>query len=70
MIGKLAFFAIGYVLGAQAGRKRYEQIVAAARSVAGREEVQAAAGMARSAIQVALENQGLLERPRGAGRVA
>ncbi len=35
MIGVVAVLATGYVLGTKAGRERYEQIVGAARAVAG-----------------------------------
>lgn len=63
MFGKLAIFAVGYVLGARAGRGRYEQLVGLARWVAGREEVRSAFGLAQSALQ------GASERPRG-GRAA
>ncbi len=55
MAGKLAFFAIGYVLGSRAGRRQYDQLVALARWAAARDEVQTALGMAQSAIQVAVE---------------
>ena len=41
--------AVGYVLGAQAGRDRYEQIVQAATRFAGRPDVQQALGKARDA---------------------
>jgi hypothetical protein len=37
-------FAAGYVLGTRAGRERYEQIMKAARTVAGNPTVQQAAG--------------------------
>jgi hypothetical protein len=37
--------AVGYVLGSRAGRERYEDIVAAARRVAGSQTVQATAGV-------------------------
>jgi hypothetical protein len=37
--------AVGYVLGARAGRQRYEDIVAVARRVAGSQTVQATAGV-------------------------
>jgi hypothetical protein len=37
--------AVGYVLGAQAGRERYEQIVRIARRVAGSQTVQSTAGV-------------------------
>jgi hypothetical protein len=36
---------VGYVLGARAGRERYEDIVAVARRVAGSQTVQATAGV-------------------------
>ncbi len=36
---------VGYVLGARAGRDRYEQIVAIARRVAGSQTIQATAGV-------------------------
>jgi hypothetical protein len=37
--------AVGYVLGAKAGRERYEAIVRAGRRVAGSQTVQATAGV-------------------------
>jgi hypothetical protein len=37
--------AIGYILGARAGRQRYEDIVAIARRVAGSQTVQSTAGV-------------------------
>ena len=39
---------VGYVLGARAGRERYEQLAAAYRRVADNPSVQAAAGVARA----------------------
>ncbi len=43
---KLLFgIAVGYVLGARAGRQRYEDIVAAARRIAGSQTVQSTAGV-------------------------
>ncbi len=42
----LAGFCLGYVLGARAGRDRYEQIARAARQLADRPEVQSVAGLA------------------------
>jgi hypothetical protein len=41
----LAGAAVGYVLGARAGRERYEAIVRLARKVAGSPTVQATAGV-------------------------
>ncbi|TMC04432.1 MAG: hypothetical protein E6J41_24810 [Chloroflexi bacterium] len=68
MFGKLAIFAVGYMLGARSGRERYEQLVGLARWVAGREEVQSAFGLAQSALQAASERT--QERPRGRRRAA
>lgn len=39
---------IGYVLGTRAGRERYEDIVAAARRVAGSQTVQSTAGVVQA----------------------
>lgn len=50
---KLSFLvggAVGYVLGARAGRERYEHIVAVARQVAGSQTVQATAGVLRAQV--------------------
>ena len=44
-LSRLAFAAAGYVLGARAGRERYEQIVRTARRVAGSQTVQSTAGV-------------------------
>jgi len=41
----LAYAAAGYVLGARAGRERYDQIVRVARRVGGSQTVQATAGV-------------------------
>jgi hypothetical protein len=46
----LAGAAVGYVLGARAGRERYEHIVAVARQVAGSQTVQATAGVLRAQV--------------------
>src|SRR5687768_1030048 len=43
-------FGAGYVLGARAGRERYEQIAAGARKVAGNPKVQAASSRAQETI--------------------
>jgi hypothetical protein len=40
-------FAVGYVLGARAGREQYEQIVESARKLAQRPEVQQASARVR-----------------------
>ena len=61
MFGKLAIFAVGYLLGARSGRERYEQLVGLARWLASREEVQGALGVARGARAASERAQ---ERPR------
>jgi hypothetical protein len=53
---KLSFLvgaAVGYVLGARAGRERYETIVALARKVAGSQTVQSTAGVLRAQVDTA-----------------
>lgn len=53
---KLTFMvggAIGYVLGARAGRERYEAIVALGRKVAGSQTVQSTAGVLRGHVDTA-----------------
>jgi hypothetical protein len=48
---KLLFgVAIGYVLGARAGRERYESIIRVARRVAGSQTVQSTAGVLQSQV--------------------
>jgi len=46
----LAAAGVGYVLGARAGRARYEQIANGARRFAGNPKVQAAAGKAQETV--------------------
>lgn len=51
---KLSFLigaAAGYVLGARAGRERYETIVRMARRVAGSQTVQSAAGVFQAQVE-------------------
>jgi hypothetical protein len=55
MMGKIAIFTVGYLLGARSGRQRYEQVVGLARWLGRREELQTALGLAQGAIQTALE---------------
>lgn len=55
MTGKLMFFALGYVLGTRAGRDRFLQLVGIAKWAMEREETQTALGLAKSAVQVAVE---------------
>ena len=47
MFTKLAIFAAGYVLGARAGRPRYDAIVREARDVVQGEEASAVVGFVR-----------------------
>ncbi|MCW2494396.1 hypothetical protein [Jatrophihabitans sp.] len=50
---KLSFLvggAVGYVLGAKAGRERYETIVRSARKVAGSQTVQSTAGVLQAQV--------------------
>lgn len=47
--------AIGYVLGAKAGRDRYETIVRIARRVAGSQTVQSTAGVLQSQVDSAAQ---------------
>ena len=44
-LSNLVYAAVGYTLGARAGRERYEDIVRIARRVAGSQTVQATAGV-------------------------
>jgi hypothetical protein len=67
-MGKLSLglgLGVGYVLGAQAGRARYEQIKRAAAGVMERPEVQQALERARSAAPAPL--QGSLDKLTGRG---
>jgi hypothetical protein len=66
MVGKLAIFAVGYVLGARSGRERYEQLVDLARGLASREELQSALGLAQSTLVATSERR----QPRRGGRAA
>jgi hypothetical protein len=52
--------AVGYVLGAKAGRGRYEQIVRTARRLAGSQTVQATAGVLQAQVDA------VTQRARGA----
>jgi hypothetical protein len=50
---KLSFVigaALGYVLGARAGRERYESIVRTARTVAGSQTIQSTAGVLQAQV--------------------
>ncbi|WP_158840654.1 hypothetical protein [Saccharothrix deserti] len=50
MKGILLGAAVGYVLGARAGRERYDQIVRAYRAMADHPAVQGAAGIVRAKV--------------------
>jgi hypothetical protein len=53
---KLSFLlggAVGYVLGARAGRERYESIVRVGRRVAGSQTIQSAAGVLQAQVEEA-----------------
>jgi hypothetical protein len=52
VLTKLAIFAIGYLLGARAGRARYDAIVAEAKEVVKGEEVSAVVGFVRGAFWI------------------
>jgi hypothetical protein len=47
-LSHLVYATAGYVLGARAGRERYDQIVRVARRVAGSQTVQATAGVVQA----------------------
>jgi hypothetical protein len=47
-LSNLIYAGAGYVLGARAGRARYDQIVRVARRVAGSQTVQSTAGLAQA----------------------
>lgn len=52
MFVKLAIFALGYLLGARAGRARYDAIVNEAKDVVKGEEVSAVVGFVRGALWI------------------
>lgn len=49
-LSHLVYATAGYVLGARAGRERYDQIVRVGRRVAGSQTVQATAGVVQAQI--------------------
>ena len=57
MIGFLLGAATGYVLGAKAGRERYEQIVRTYHRIADHPAVQGAAGTARAKVTDAVRGR-------------
>ena len=62
MLGKLALFGLGYVIGARAGRERYEELVGGIRDFVKGEEVSTAVGFVRGALWI------LRQRGRGVSR--
>jgi hypothetical protein len=69
---KLSFLvggAVGYVLGARAGRERYETIVAFGRRVAGSQTVQSTAGVLKAQVDTAKGQalQSVAAKLRGGG---
>ncbi len=73
-MGRLSFglgFGVGYVLGARAGRARYEEIKQAAAGVMERPEVQQALEKARTAAPAPLQDSiAKLTQPGSGGRTA
>jgi hypothetical protein len=67
-LSNLVYAAVGYTLGARAGRERYETIVRVGRRVAGSQTVQSTAGVAQAKLQgrIRLAREALTGRP---GRV-
>jgi len=61
MFTKIAIFAAGYVLGARAGRQRYDAIVREAKDIVTGEEASAVVGFVRGALWI------LSQRGRAAG---
>ena len=49
-LSNLAYAGIGYVLGARAGRERYDQIVSVSRRIAGSQTVQSTAGVVQAQV--------------------
>ena len=50
-LSNLVFAAVGYTLGARAGRERYEDIVRLARRIAGSQTVQSTAGVVQGQVE-------------------
>jgi hypothetical protein len=62
MLGKMALFGLGYVIGTRAGRQRYEELVSSARDIFKGEEIATAFGFMRGALWI------LRQRGRGVSR--
>jgi len=69
MMGFVLGAAAGYVLGARAGRERYEQIVRTYRRIADHPAVQSAAGVAREKVTGVVTSRFRTHRHGGNGRV-
>lgn len=66
MLGKLAVFGIGYLLGSRAGRERYEELTRWARRAITSEEVATAVGYARGTLWIARQGVSSVGRRLGA----
>lgn len=55
MLGKLAFFCLGFALGTRTGRQTVRQLAGAVSWTLRQDEVQSALGLAQSAAVAALE---------------
>jgi hypothetical protein len=62
MLGKMALFGLGYVIGTRAGRQRYEELVNSAKDIFKGEEIATALGFMRGALWI------LRQRGRGVSR--
>lgn len=68
MIAFMLGAATGYVLGARAGRERYEQLASAYRRIADHPAVQGAAGIAKAKVVDAVQTAGGARREPRAGK--
>lgn len=66
MLEKLLLFGIGYMLGAKAGRERFDELVGMGRQFAERDEVKMVAGVVRGYV----EERGAQLAGAGGGRLA
>jgi hypothetical protein len=51
MFEKVLIFGVGYLLGAKAGKARYEELMETLKGLAGRDEVKMAASLAMSLLE-------------------
>lgn len=61
MFEKLLIFAIGYVLGARAGRERLDELVQLGRRLADRDEVKMVVSLVQGAIEAQLDGHAAKE---------